>query len=128
MTVLAFSIPEIEEIETCLLQRYTPSRELSWKGLPEQQDTFSYTMLLDEAKEVERQGADKVLAGEQRKLYQSVIHAKVERGVEITHLYSETQLQLDTDLQLQLVKKVKVLDATCEHFRKRKNELCNTPA
>ena len=128
MTVLAFSIPDLEEIETCLLQRFTPSRELSWKGLPEQQDTFSYTILLDEAKEVERQGADKVLAGEQRKLYQSVIHAKVERGVEITPPYSETQLQLDTDLQLQLVKKVKVLDATCEHFRKRKNELCNTPA
>ncbi|MBQ9992914.1 MAG: hypothetical protein IJP33_05765, partial [Firmicutes bacterium] len=127
MTVLAFSIPELEEIEACLLQRYTPSRELSWKGLPEKQDTFAYTMLLDEAKKVERQGADKILAGEQRKLYQSVIHAKVERGVEIMHPYSEAQLQLDTDIQLQLAKKVKVLDATCEHFRKRKNELCNTP-
>lgn len=123
MTVLAFSIPELEEIEACLLQRYTPSRELSWKGLPEKQDIFTYTMLLDEAKEVERQGADKVLAGEQRKLYQSVIHAKVERGVEIMHPYSEAQLQLDTDLQLQLVKKVKVLDATCEHFQKRKTEI-----
>lgn len=127
-TILAFTIPELEEIETCLSQRYSQPCTLSWTGLPKADDTFSFTLSPDKSKDIQREGAEKEIGGKQRKLYQSVIFAKVALGVEIMQPYSQTQIELDNELQLRLVKKIKVLDAICANFTKRKAEMSAAPA
>lgn len=127
-TVLAFTIPELEEIEACLSQRYSQPCKLSWTGLPKEDDTLAFTLSPDKTKDIQREGADKRIGSEQRKLYQSVIFAKVDLGVEIVQPYSQTQIELDNELQLRLVKKIKVLDVICEHFNKRKAEMTAAPS
>ena len=122
-TVLTFSIPELEEIESCLSERYSQPRNLSWTGLPEKDDTFSFSLSLDKTKDIQRDGRKQTLQGEQKNLYQSIFYAKVAQGVEITKPYSATQIDLDNDLQLRLVKKIKVLDTMRAHFTKKRAEL-----
>lgn len=126
-TVLTFTIPELEEIEACLSERYSQPCILSWTGLPKEDDTFSFTLSLDKTKDIERSGNKQRLQGELKDLYQSIFYAKVAQGVEITKPYSAVQIDLDNELQLRLVKKIKVLDAICVHFTKRKTELSATP-
>ena len=122
-TVLAFTIPELEEIEACLSQRYLQPCKLSWTGLPKEDDTLTFTLSPDKTKDIQREGGECNIGGEKKKLYQSVIFAKVDLGVEIVQPYSQTQIDLDEELQLRLVKKIKVLDVICEHFSKRKVEM-----
>lgn len=127
-TVLAFTIPELEEIEACLSQRYSQPCNLSWTGLPKEDDTLSFTLSPDKSKCIQRESIEKNLGGELRKLYQSIMFAKVDLGVEIMQTYSQTQIELDNELQLRLVKKIKVLDVICEHFNKRKKEMTAAPS
>jgi len=127
-TVLAFTIPELEEIEACLSQRYSQPCILSWTGLPKEDDTLFFTLSPDKSKDIQREAGEKRIGSELKKLYQSVIFAKVDLGVEIMPHHSQTQIELDNELQLRLVKKIKVLDVICEHFNKRKAEMSATPA
>lgn len=122
-TVLAFTIPELEEIEACLSQRYSQPCILSWTGLPKEDDTLFFTLSPDKSKDIQREAGEKRIGSELKKLYQSVIFAKVDLGVEIMLHHSQTQIELDNELQLRLVKKIKVLDVICEHFNKRKVEM-----
>lgn len=127
-TVLAFTIPELEEIESCLSQRYSQPCILSWTGLPKEDDTLFFTLSPDKSKDIQREAGEKRIGSELKKLYQSVIFAKVDLGVEIMPHHSQTQIELDNELQLRLVKKIKVLDVICEHFNKRKAEMSTTPS
>lgn len=122
-TILAFTIPELEEIEACLFQRYSQPCTFSWTGLPKADDTFSFTTSLDKSKDIQREGRECNIGSEKKKLYQSIIFTKVALGVEIIPPYSATRLDLDSELQLRLVKKIKALDAMCEYFTKRKVEM-----
>ncbi len=122
-TILAFTIPELEEIEACLFQRYSQPCTFSWTGLPKADDTFSFTASLDKSKDIQREGRECNIGSEKKKLYQSIIFTKVALGVEIIPPYSATRLDLDSELQLRLVKKIKALDAMCEYFTKRKAEI-----
>lgn len=127
-TVLTFSIPELEEIESCLSERYSQPCTLSWTGLPEEDDTFSFVLSLDKTKDIQRSGNKQRLQGELKDLYQSIFYAKVALGVEITKPYSAVQIDLDNELQLRLVKRIKVLDTMCAKFAKKKAELAAAPA
>lgn len=127
-TVLTFSIPELEEIEACLSERYSQPCTLSWTGLPEEDDTFSFVLSLDKTKDIQRSGNKQRLQGELKDLYQSIFYAKVALGVEITKPYSAVQIDLDNELQLRLVKRIKVLDTMCAKFAKKKAELAAAPA
>ena len=126
-TVLTFTIPELEEFETCLVQRYSQPCNLSWTGLPKEDDTFSFALSLDKSKDIKRDGGKQTFQGEQKSLYQSILYAKTVQCVEITKPYSAIQIDLDIDLQLRLVKKIKVLDNIYTRFTNRKAELSANP-
>lgn len=118
ITILANSISEIEEMEKLLTERYTQGHKLTVTGFDGQSDTFPFVMKTDSKKEIERSGGDFTIAGQPQKLYQSIIHLRCDRCVEVVKSYSPTQVQLDTDLQKQLVKRIVGLDATNDQFSK----------
>lgn len=117
-TILANNISDIEEMEKFLLEQYSPSHNFSVSDFMTPAQVFTFTMNPDGKKEIERSGADVTLAGQQQKLYQSVLHFRCDRCVEVLANYSAAQLQLDTGLQNQLVKRIVGLDAAYDHFSK----------
>ena len=74
-----------------------------------------------------RDGSKQTFQGEQKSLYQSILYANAVQCVEITKTYSAIQIDLDIDLQLRLVEKIKVLDNICARFTNQKAELSANP-
>lgn len=128
ITVCANSISEIEAMESLLTERYTQPHKLAVSVFSAQGDTFSFAIEVDKKKEIERQGGNVTIAGQQQKMYQSVIHLRCDRCVEVLKNYSPAQVQLDSDFQKQLVKRIVGLDAAYDQFRKASQNSTNLSA
>lgn len=127
ITILANNISEIEEMEKLLTERYTQAHKLTVEGFDVQGNAFPFVIETDSKKEIERSGGAVTIAGQQQKMYQSVIHLRCDRCVEVLKNYSPAQVQLDTDLQKQLVKRIVGLDATYDQFSKASQNSTDLP-